>query len=288
MAGELQGLGPVGRLQNRVAAFAERIEDELAKCFVILDEQDRFRPSPSFARAIILSYHLCGLAVDSRQQDFKRRTLSGLAVDPNEAAALFHDSVHGCQTQPRSLASFLGCEERLEDARLSLGIHAEASVRDRKPDERAGGHLRVQASEGTVHFHICGLNGQSSAVWHGVTGVHRQIDDHLFDLPLICLDLPELQIKIGDQVDIFVDQAPQHFLQFVHHGVQIQNPGGQDLLTAECEELAGQRSGAPPGSADFLCLPAKRIALIEALFQISCVPHDYHQQVVEVVGDSAG
>jgi len=48
----------------------------------------------------------------------------------DEAAALLDDAVDGGETETSALAGFLGGEERLEDAGLSGGVHAVASVGD--------------------------------------------------------------------------------------------------------------------------------------------------------------
>ena len=55
-----------------------------------------------------------------------------LTVNDDAATRLFHDSVDCCQTQSRAPAWLFGCEERFENVRLGLGIHAVTGVARRR------------------------------------------------------------------------------------------------------------------------------------------------------------
>src|SRR5208337_4094258 len=50
-----------------------------------------------------------------REVQLKSGAMSGFAVDPDVAAALFNDAVHDGKSQPCALANFFGGEERVED-----------------------------------------------------------------------------------------------------------------------------------------------------------------------------
>lgn len=52
--------------------------------------------------------------------------------------------------------------------------------------------------------------------------------------------------------NVVADQAVQHFADFVHHVIHVQQFRLQHLLAAESEQLASQSSGARSGFLDFL------------------------------------
>src|SRR5438067_7395420 len=61
--------------------------------------------------------------------NFKGRSASRFALDPNVAAALLHDAVHSRQAQAGSLGAF-GGEKGFENVRLGFRVHTEACVAD--------------------------------------------------------------------------------------------------------------------------------------------------------------
>src|ERR1019366_9894813 len=81
-----------------------------------------------------------------------------LAVDKNKPAALFHNAVHGRETEASALGT-LGGEERLEDARLGVVVHADAGVADGENDIVARGERRMCAGEVFVERGVRGLDG---------------------------------------------------------------------------------------------------------------------------------
>src|SRR6185369_6504459 len=67
--------------------------------------------------------------VDARQIDFEGCSAAGLAVNPNVASALLDDAVDRRKAKTRSFRA-LGSKERLEDAGLGFGVHADTRVAD--------------------------------------------------------------------------------------------------------------------------------------------------------------
>src|SRR5688572_12833269 len=64
-----------------------------------------------------------------RQPDEERRALAHLGFEMQRAAVfIHHDRARDGQPLPRSLAHFLGGEERIEDARANVGRNALARV----------------------------------------------------------------------------------------------------------------------------------------------------------------
>lgn len=62
-------------------------------------------------------------------------------------------------------------------------------------------------------------------------------------------------VELSDQVDAFRQQTAKHLLHLGDQRVQIERFGLDRLFPAECQELLGQFSGAPAGSADLLDSP---------------------------------
>ena len=222
-----------------------------------------------------------------RQVNLERCSLAGLAVDPDVASALLDDAVDRGKAESRALRSF-GAEKRFEDAALGLGIHSHAGVADGQHHVLAGFRRGVKTGITLVQRDIGGLNRELAAARHGVARIDRQIHDDLLDLAGIGFGRAQFAPRNHDQLDVFADQASQHFEVFRDHRVQIENLGSQHLLAAEGQELAGERGGAVGGIGNFLRGPAHRRIGADALQQKLAVAGDHHQQIVEVVGNAAG
>ena len=70
---------------------------------------------------------------------------------------------------------------------------------------------------------------------HGITRVYRQVHDDLLDLSGIGFHGADLRTRNHDQVDVFTNQAGQHFKAFCDYAVKVHNFGRKHLLTAECQ-----------------------------------------------------
>src|ERR1700733_14976910 len=119
--------------------------------------------------------------IGTRKIGAERGTALWLTVDENVGAALLHDAVNRGQTKACAFGTFRG-EERFEDARLGVTIHADASVTDGEHDVVAWKHGLVRAREILVDADIGGLDGKFSSLRHGVARVDRQVHDDLIDL----------------------------------------------------------------------------------------------------------
>jgi hypothetical protein len=78
------------------------------------------------------------------------------------------------------------------------------------------------------------------APWHGVAGVHDEVQDNSLDLPGIGLDLRECGSQLGLQHDVLGDQTVQHFSEVADHGAEVQDLHLQDLAAAKSEQLPSQ------------------------------------------------
>src|SRR5215831_10195204 len=120
-----------------------------------------------------------------------------------------------------------------------------------------------------------------------VAGIDGKVHDDLLDLAGIGLDAAEAGLGQGDEIDGLADQALEHGLHARDDVVEIEDLGRQHLLAAEGEELAGE-SGClirrVPDALGVLAqgMPGRKAAEDE----ITVAAHD-HEQVVEVVCDTA-
>src|SRR5216683_7469337 len=106
----------------------ERLARQRPYFVVVLDQEDRLGAPGERGRR--RRRRLVNRLVDPREIDLERRSVSGLAIDPDAAAALLDDPEDGRQAQPGPLARVLRGEERLEDPRLDRGVHAVSRVAD--------------------------------------------------------------------------------------------------------------------------------------------------------------
>ena len=128
---------------------------------------------------------------------------------------------------------------------------------------------------------------QPAAVAHRIVRVHREVHDHLLQLPRIGLH----EAAIADdrrQIDRLAEQAAQHRRQLADDVAEAQHADGENLLAAERQQLAREAGGALGRVADLLHVAEARIRLGQALRDEAGEAEDCRQQVVEIVGDASG
>src|SRR5258708_27546964 len=94
--GDLQGLGTVFCLQHSVTVLLEAFPNQVPDSLLVFHEQYCSCPPQRYGEAFTLA-DLLDRLLNSREVNFKRRTMSRLAVDPNMAAALLYGSIYTCQ-----------------------------------------------------------------------------------------------------------------------------------------------------------------------------------------------
>src|ERR687892_1742453 len=277
--------GPGG--QDGVAPAAQVPTDQVAHDLLVLDDQHGLgSPARGWQRR---SGGGVDRLLDPGKVDLEGRPLARLAVDPDEAAALLDDPVHGGEPESGPLSDLLRGEERLERVRLRLRVHAAARVAHLEYDVGPGPHpAGPTGRERLVHVGVRRLDDEAPTVRHGVARVHHEVGDHLLELARVGLDAAEVRLDGGDQLDVLADQAPQHPLHVLHDLVQVEDPWLEHLPAAESEELA-REVGRPLGRALHLPgVPAPWIVVGESTLEEVGVPQDPGQQVVEVVRDAPG
>ena len=73
------------------------------------------------------------------------------------------------------------------------------------------------------------------------------------------LTLPQFLARNKLQLDIFSDQARQHFVDFFDDRVQIEQLQALHLLAPEGQQLPGQVGGAAGGFLDLIHISAQRV-----------------------------
>ncbi len=226
--------------------------------------------------------------IDPRQVDLEDGPLADFAVHPDAAPALFDDAVDRGEAEPRTSSQVLGGEERLEDPRPRRLVHPDARVADRQHHVRPGLHRCMPVGVRLIEHHVPCLDGQRTAVGHGVPGVDREVHDDLLHLAGIGSDAALVVGRSHNQPDVLADQALQHAPKIRRQPAQVQDLECHDLFPAECEQLPRQRSAPLAGLPEVLEIRAQRRVVSQ--FVQDEVGHaiDDGQQVVEVVGDAAG
>jgi hypothetical protein len=173
-----------------------------------------------------------------------------------------------------------------EQAGAHLPGHAAAGVGHGQPDARPQGAVR--AARRPARRLVGGGNGQPAPLGHGITGVDRQVDEHLRHLPRVHRHRPQAGGQVRDQADVLADQPPQHVLGPADHRARVHHHRAEHLLAAEREQLPRQLGGPAGGLGDGRQRRADRVGLAQQAQGHLGVPEDDGQQVVEVVGDAAG
>jgi hypothetical protein len=129
---------------------------------------------------------------------------------------------------------------------------------------------------GDVHvaeFDVGRLDRQPSAVGHGVTRVHGQVDDHFLDLSGIGADAAARR-QIHRQRDVFTNQPGKEALRTSQHRIQIENLRLENLPSAEREQLANEVRGAPGRATNLVEIALRTMGGPEVLSDQLGVPVD--------------
>ena len=210
----LQRLGAVRRLEDRVAVAQEDLLGHEAHRRLVVHQQDRlsaagFRRRLRHGRA----GHRCRGGLP-RQVDAERGPDAGLAGRPDEAAALFHDTIGHRQPEADAVHAGFGGEEWLEDLRERRLVHADAGVGDHDPAVAPGRH-----GSAVPHVRVGQIFGprgdrQTAAIRHRIARVGYQDLNRLLELSGInphqpALALPPRLREPQVQVDLAA-QERQH------------------------------------------------------------------------------
>src|ERR1700727_436429 len=234
--GECEGGGAVGGFKDAVAAGLERLADELANGFFVLDEEDGFRTSGGDQgnRSGAIAF---GGLVDAREINGESCAATGFALHENISSTLFDDAVDGGKSKAGAFAFFFGGEERLEDASLSFAVHPLAGIGEGDHDIRTMFDERIFGVIGVVQNDAGGADADFAAVRHGIFSIDHEIHDDLFELSGIGAGAADGGLEVGGEFDILADQRAEEPLHVFDDGVDVNHFELQVLFAAEGEKL---------------------------------------------------
>ena len=115
---------------------------------------------------------------------------------------------------------------------LGFRVHAHSGVPDGQHDVFPRDYWSVQASILLIERDVRGLDGELTAVRHGIPCIHREVHNYLLDLTRIGFHRANLP-TIQGQINILTDYAGEHLEVLGDDGIQIHYFGRQQLLAAE-------------------------------------------------------
>ena len=202
-----------------IALALEHLSRETAHDVLVFDEQDGLRPD---RRGLHRRDGLGGLLVRAREDDAELRAGAGGALHADLAARLLDDPVDHREPETGALADGLRAEERLEDARARLLVHAVAGVGDRDDG------VAVLVARG---------DREGASVRHRVARVHCEIDEHLPELARVGVHAHEIRIEVRDDGDALADHPVEQRLRLDHHVVEVDHGAREHLAAAEGQQL---------------------------------------------------
>src|ERR1044072_2514068 len=106
-----------------VAGLLQNLTRQSTDDFLVFHEQDGFRPTGcgSFDAWV---FGLLFLAVEVRQINLHGGATLRLAINPNVAAALFHDPVNSGQPETGTAAFVFSRKERFKNSRFGVRAHS--------------------------------------------------------------------------------------------------------------------------------------------------------------------
>ena len=197
--------------------------------------------------------------------------------------------MHHRQAEPGALADGLGGEERIEDARLRVGVHARAAVRDVQRGEAA------TAADGwcvrRAGVHVDDLEPHLQIAAGGPDGVRRvggEVQDDLMDLRGVGLDVRVLAAQLFADLDPRRHGRAHQLERLADDRAQRHHVAVLLARAAELQDAAHQIGGALAGQRDGVEQRARWMVRVELAHRERAVAGDRLQHVVEVVRDAAG
>ena len=180
-------------------------------------------------------------------------------VDGDVSARLLDDPVDGGQAEARAPPALLGREERLEDVGQDFGVHPAAGVLHGEGDVGAGRHRRRIAAgwlASTVTFRVERVSPPPAGM------ASRALTARFITTCSICTGSALMQSRPGSTRTVrrtfSSSSRRQHLAQVGQDHPEVEHLGGQDLLAAEGEELAGEAGRALGRLLDLADLPRLR------------------------------
>ena len=166
--------------------------------------------------------------------------------------------------------------------------HAGSGVGHREEHVLAGRDPFVARGVAIVEMRVLGLDGQMSAVRHGVAGVDHEVDDHVLELVGVDADAPQTPGQHRLEPQVGADGVAQKVRHSGDQRVEVGGLGLQRLLAGEGKQPLGQQSrppGAVAGRVDVA--PSPFVPAETTAEQVEGADH-HGKHIVEIVGDASG
>ena len=201
---------------------------------------------------------------------------------------LFDKTVHLAEAEAGALPLRFRGDEGLEGSRRDIARHSRPGVGNGDHHILTGNGLRIVARVVLVEKRIGEFDGQTTAIGHCVAGIDGQIENGVFQLPLVDHAGPQAGCHDGLQFDALAQCSAQQIGQVMQHAGEVDGARCQRLASRKGQELSGQPRTALDSRNR--ALQARRYARIRcdvAGHQIQIGADDL-QQIVEIVGNAAG
>src|SRR5262249_1684906 len=155
--------------------------------------------------------------------DAEARPFSHLAVGEYIPPGLLDDAVYRREPEAGALAHVLGGEEWLEDLAHDIGWNANAGV------AHFDQHILTRCHVERTKLHALALGdvarayGEAAALWPPILPLDRQIDDHLHELALVGLHIPEVAAGQDFKLYGLAQRAIEQGRQIGQHLTELQD-----------------------------------------------------------------
>ncbi len=124
---------------------------------------------------------------------------------------------------------------------LRIRIHTDSGIGHRQHHVFAGRQHVWAAVKESSNSTLAVSMVRRPPLGHGIPGIHREIQNNLFDLAAVRFDQTEILFGTGLELDIFADQPAQDLFHLADHILDVQIFRRENLFAAECEQLLRKR-----------------------------------------------
>src|SRR6185312_4528599 len=104
----------------------------------------------------------------------------------------------------------------------------------------AGDYANMRGVVLFIERGIRSFDGERAALFHGVASVDGKVHQDLVDLSGVGGNVPQAGFQNDAKVDIFTEQAAEHFLDVGYALVEIEHLRLNHLMAAEGQQLPGE------------------------------------------------
>src|SRR5579859_5456578 len=272
------------RFQNSISLQDKRFADRLTQSFLVFHDEDR-AGSHSGRRDL-----RCATKIGFRrrgQPNPESRALCDGTLYFDIAATLLHDAIDHRQTQAASLTALLGREKRIEDASLHFRRHSPPGIGNRHLNVLSGRDAEYRADRLFRKLANRSVNYQTAAMRHCIARIYGKVQQYLLELRWIHFDLRPRTVELHQKGDVLIDRFAQQLFEVAHERIDFDDLRLQGLFAAECQQLSREPRRTLCGARDRVQLLGVGGLVVELLQQHLGIAAYDHQQIVEVMRDSA-